>query len=77
MQQAKFSVKEDQISFLNEFLSFGFKDKSSMVRVALELLRKKLELHQLKKSAALYSELYESDEDAHEWTNTAMSDWPK
>jgi hypothetical protein len=33
MQQAKFSVEEEQIAFLNSFKTYGFKDKSSLIRI--------------------------------------------
>lgn len=37
MLQAKFSLKETQAQFLNNFKLYGFKDKSSMLREAIEL----------------------------------------
>lgn len=41
MLQAKFSVEEKQAQFLNNFKVYGFKDKSSMLREAIELFKKK------------------------------------
>ncbi len=76
MQQAKFSVAESQIEFINQYSRFGFKDKSLMVRAALEELRKKLENQSLKESAELYAEIYQNDEELQELTNSAISDWP-
>ena len=77
MQQAKFSVAESQIDFLKRYSQFGFKDKSSMVRAALEELRIKLELQSLKESADLYAEIYKEDSDLQELTDSAISDWPE
>lgn len=37
MLQAKFSLKETQAQFLNNFKLYGFKDKSAMLREAIEL----------------------------------------
>jgi hypothetical protein len=77
MLQAKFSVKESQARFLSRYKEFGFKDKSSMLRAAIDELKKELELEQLKKSADLYSELYSEDDDLKELTETAISGWPE
>jgi hypothetical protein len=77
MLQAKFSCKEDQISFLNSYKEYGFKDKSSMMREALNLLRKERELQTLRQSADLYAETYDEDSDLKELTATAAHGWPK
>lgn len=77
MKQAKFTVTESQIEFIKQYSRFGFKDKSSMVRAALEELRKKLEYKSLKESAKLYAEIYQKDEELQKLTNSAISDWPE
>lgn len=77
MQQAKFSVAESQIEFIQKYSHFGFKDKSSMARAALDELRKKLEYQSLKESAMLDTEIYLKDDDMKELTNSAISDWPE
>ena len=77
MLQAKFSVKESQARFLNRYKEFGFKDKSSMLRAAIDELKKELELQQLERSADLYSEIYSEDDDLKELTETAISGWPE
>ena len=77
MQQAKFSVEEAQVSFLNSFKTYGFKDKSALVRTAIEHFKNKVELENLKKSAELYSEIYSEDNDLKELTKTAISGWPE
>lgn len=77
MQQAKFSVADSQIDFLKRYSQFGFKDKSSMVRAALEELRKKLELQSLKESADLYVEIYKEDSELQYLTDSAISGWPE
>ena len=76
MQQVKISLKEDQIDFINNYSKFGFKDKSSAVRTAINEYRKKLEEKELMKSAELYAEIYEQDEELRDLTNSAMEDWP-
>ena len=77
MQQAKFSVKESQAHFLNNYKAHGFKDKSSLVRAAIDHFKNKLELENLKKSAELYSEIYSKNDDLKELTETAATGWPE
>ncbi|RME42255.1 MAG: hypothetical protein D6796_14670 [Caldilineae bacterium] len=77
MQQAKFSLTLSQIEFLNRHKVYGFKDKSAMVRAALQQLKKELELQSLRQSADLYAALYEQDAELQELTETAIEGWPK
>ena len=77
MLQAKFSVEETQVQFLNNFKVYGFKDKSSMLREAIEHFKKKIELESLRKSAELYSEIYSKDDDLKELTQIALNAWPE
>jgi len=77
MQQAKFSVEEEHVNFLNSFKTYGFKDKSSLVRTAIDHLKNKLELENLKKSAELYSEIYSEDESLKELTEATLTGWPE
>ena len=75
MLQVKFSVEEAQAHFLNNFKAYGFKDKSSMLRAAIEHFKKEMELERLRKSAELYSEIYDGDDDLKELTEAAMNGW--
>ncbi len=77
MLQAKFSVKETQAHFLSNFKAYGFKDKSSMLRAAIDYFKKEMELESLRNSADLYSEIYSEDDDLKELTETAIIGWPK
>ncbi len=77
MLQTKFSVEEVQARFLNDHKAYGFKDKSSMVRAAINHFKKEFELERLKKSADLYSEIYSEDENLKKLTETAASGWPE
>jgi len=77
MLQAKFSVEEEQARFLDNYKEYGFKDKSSMLRTAINHLKKEFELERLKKSADLYSEIYSEDEGLKELTETAATGWPE
>ncbi len=77
MQQSKFSVAESQVEFLNQYSQFGYKDKSSMIRAAINELKKKLDLEKLKKSADIYAEIYTDDNELQDLTDSAITDWPE
>ena len=77
MLQAKFSVEETQAHFLSNFKAYGFKDKSSMLRAAIDYFKKEMELETLKRSADLYSEIYSEDDDLKGLTQTAVAGWPE
>ena len=77
MIQAKFSLKESQALFLTKYREYGFKDKSAMLRVAIDQFKKNLELEQLKQSADLYAEVYSEDDDLKELTEAASDGWPE
>ena len=76
MIQAKFSLEESQIRFLEQCKAYGFKDRSDLVRTALDQLRRELEIRNLVKSAELYAEVYGEDAELRELTESAMLDWP-
>ncbi|MFH2120972.1 MAG: hypothetical protein ABIJ25_11335 [Pseudomonadota bacterium] len=77
MQQTKFSCKENQVEFLNNYKDYGFKDKSAMVRESLNLLREKLESQKLRESADLYAETYMEDSELKALTDSAAQGWPE
>jgi|AntAceMinimDraft_16_1070373.scaffolds.fasta_scaffold103290_1 hypothetical protein len=77
MVQAKVSISDEQNMFINQFRSFGFKNKSLMFRNALDLLKKEFKQIQLRKSADLYAEIYSSDKETRGLTESALNDWPE
>jgi len=77
MLQTKFSVEETQLQFLGNYKEYGFKDKSSMIRTAIDQLKKKFELDRLIESADLYSETYTEDSELKELAETAINGWPE
>jgi len=77
MPQMKFSVEASQIGFLNDHKKYGFKDKSSMMRAALNRLMRDLEREGLRESAALYAEIYRDDPELQQFTGSAISGWPE
>jgi metal-responsive CopG/Arc/MetJ family transcriptional regulator len=77
MQQAKISFDEKHIKILNKYQELGFKDKSSLVRSAIDDFIKSVEKQKLAKSAKLYAEIYKEDSELRDLTNSAIEDWPK
>ena len=77
MQQVKVSVEEKHIDLLHNYSSYGFKDKSSLVRNAIDYFIKELEVKKLKESAVLYNEVYAKDTELKELTNSALTGWPE
>ncbi len=49
MQQAKFSLSPPLIDFLNHHQAYGYRDRSEMVRSALQHFRDELELQSLRR----------------------------
>lgn len=77
MIQAKFSLEESHLLFLNQYKNYGFKDKSTVIRVALDRLQSELQRKKLKMSAELYAEIYDEDKEIKELTESAISEWPE
>lgn len=77
MRQSKISFSEEQSMFIEKFADLGFKDKSELVRKALAEFQKKLERTELAYSAKLYSEVYQSDSDTKDLTESAVEEWPE
>jgi Arc/MetJ-type ribon-helix-helix transcriptional regulator len=76
MVPTKVTLEQSQIDFLAQFKTLGFKDKSSLVRSALNQLQQRIENQELERSADLYAEIYEEDEDLQQLTALAGNDWP-
>ncbi len=64
------------MNFLNMYREFGFKDKSSLVRSAIEEFIRSVEKQKLEKSAKLYAEIYKEDSELRDLTNSAIENWP-
>ena len=75
--QAKFTIDESQMLFLKQHRAYGFKDRSSMLRAAIEMFYEQLELQRLRESADLIAELYDDDQESQQWVEDAISGWPQ
>ena len=71
MAQAKFTLEQSHLDFLEQFKDRGFKDKSAIVRLALDRLAQELEREELAQSADLYAELYAEDLELQQLTDAA------
>ncbi len=77
MLQTKISLEEAQIIFLGKHQQFGFRDRSALVRVALDRMQADLEQQRLEVSATLYAETYCDDPDLRQLTEAALVEWPE
>jgi hypothetical protein len=77
MAQAKFTLEQSHIDFLEQFKDRGFKDKSAIVRLALDRLARELEREELVRSADLYAQLYAEDRELQQLTDAARVGWPQ
>ena len=77
MQQAKFSLTPPLVDFLNHHQAYGYRDRSEMVRSALQRLRDEIELQSLRESADLYAEVYAEDVELQALTEAAIEGWPE
>lgn len=77
MAQAKFTIEQSHIDFLEQFKDRGFKDKSEIVRLALDRLAQELERQELIESADSYAQLYREDRELQQLTAAASVSWPK
>ena len=75
--QAKISLTPPLVEFLSQYEIYGFRDKSEMVRNALQRLREEMELQSLRDSADLYEEIYQGDAELRELTEAAIEGWPE
>lgn len=76
MQQVKLSLSESQLEFLGQHRTYGYRDRSELVRAALERFQSEVEQRELEESAKLYAEIYDSDADAKQWVEDSAKDWP-
>ena len=77
MPQLKFSIQDPQAEFLSRHKELGFRDKSEMVRKSLDLLKRDIEARKLTESADLYAEIYDSEPEIREITDSALRGWPE
>lgn len=76
MKQAKFSLTVSHMKFLEQARTYGFKDRSQAVRIALDRLMHDMREQQLRESAMIYSETLDEDSETKEWLEDAAEEWP-
>jgi Arc/MetJ-type ribon-helix-helix transcriptional regulator len=77
MPQAKVSLSQSHMEFLNRCQSLGFPDKSAVVRQALDEMKARLAWERLAESARLYAEIHAQDKELQDLTEAALEDWPQ
>ncbi len=77
MTQTKIMLDDAQISFLENYKLLGFKNKSSVIRTAIDHLQEEFEREQLQKSAEIYLEVYSEESELKELTESALAGWPE
>jgi hypothetical protein len=77
MRQIKVSLADSHSAFVNQHERWGFPDKSSMIRKALDQLQTCLKQERLRQSAELYAEIYQEDRELRALTEQALEDWPE
>lgn len=74
--ERKIKINEEHLIFLENYKVYGFHNSDEMIIRALELLKQEVELKKkIENSADLYAEIYDSDEETKEWTESSMKDW--
>ena len=76
MYQVNLSLPDSQIEFLGRHRDYGFRDRSELVRRALECFQRQIELTELEDSANLYAQLYAEDPQSQEWVADSSKEWP-
>lgn len=66
------SINDNQANFIKSYYLYGFKSEDELITEALERLRNDVERTSLTESAALYTEVYNDDEDLRELTTSAL-----
>jgi Arc/MetJ-type ribon-helix-helix transcriptional regulator len=77
MLQTKVTLEEAQVAFLSTHQQLGFRDRSALVRAALDRMQADLECQRLEASATAYAEVYRADPDLRQLTEAALTEWPE
>lgn len=71
-----FTLDKQEEEFINSYASLGFNHPNEMIKKGLALLKEEIQRHQeLSRSADLYAELYDNDQESKDWTSSATQDW--
>ncbi len=77
MPQAKFTLTDQQIAFLDQHRVHGFRDRSAMVRRALDSLDAEIRRQELEESANLCAEVYQDEPGTQAWVEDSVLGWPE
>ncbi|MEW6507902.1 MAG: hypothetical protein AB1432_09180 [Bacteroidota bacterium] len=76
MEQIKISIKKEHHEFISHYSKYGFKDKSELVRKAIDKLKEEIELEKLKSSAQILNSIYSKEKSNKEWIDDSIKEWP-
>jgi len=63
MMTTQLNLNESMMQFLEQYQLYGFKDKNELICKALNRLYEQLDHQRLQQSAALYAEIYETEQE--------------
>ena len=69
------TLTNEQFQILSDYKELGFNNESELLNYAISFLQKeKHKVNDLKMSAELYSEIYQSDQDLQDLTESSLND---
>jgi len=77
MLQTKITLDETNLAFLSNYQRLGFRNRSALVRAALDQMQADMERQRLEASAVLYAEVYRTDSELQQLTEAALVGWPE
>jgi len=77
MLQTKITLDETNLAFLSNYQRLGFRNRSALVRAALDQMQANMERQRLEASAVLYAEVYRTDSELQQLTEAALVGWPE
>lgn len=78
--EIKIGVNDHVANVIEHYQNYGFESREALIERALQLLEQNVENkqdHILIESAELYAAIYEHDEEAKEWVDASINDWPQ
>ncbi len=69
------TLTKEQFQILSKYRDFGFSNETALLDYAIRLIQKEIQKRsELTLSANLYSEIYNSDSDLQDLTQTSLND---
>lgn len=78
--EIKLGVNDHVADVIEHYRDYGFESREALIEQALQLLEQNMKNKQdrvLIESAELYAAIYNHDEEAKEWVDASINDWPQ